>query len=353
MDKNNKLLPQNVEYLKTLSELKRKIKTAQIKASLAVNSELILLYWEIGKTISKNQFEQGWGSKVIERLSKDLQNEFPEMKGFSFTNLKYMKMFFQAYQGDTICPQLVDKLPWGHNRIILDKISGYEEKLWYAKQIIENGWSRSVLVLQIESGLYQRQAITHKVTNFKETLPQPQSDLAEQLMKDPYNFDFLTISGKAHERNIEDQLVKHIRKFLLELGTGFAFVGEQYHIEVEDKDYYIDLLFYHLKLHCYVVIELKNTEFKPEYIGKLNFYLSVVDDILKGSSDNRTIGMLLCKFKGKITAEYALKDISKPMGISEFKYAEALPENIRSSLPSIEEIEAELANKNRIEDERK
>jgi predicted nuclease of restriction endonuclease-like (RecB) superfamily len=329
-------------YLVILSELKNKVKQAQIRAHLAVNSELIKLYWEIGKTISEQQKAQGWGSKVIAQLSKDLRSEFPSVKGFSERSLKYMKRLYEEYQDVIIVQQAVAQLPWGHNVILLEKTTSYEERLWYAQQTIENGWSRGVLVMQIETNLYQRQLVTKKITNFKQTLPQNQSDLAEQLIKDPYNFDFLTISDNAHERDIESQLVKHIRKFLLELGAGFAFLGEQYHMEVDNKDYYIDLLFYHTKLHCYVVLELKNTDFKPEYIGKLNFYLSAVDDILKSGNDNKTIGLLLCKSKGKITAEYALRDISKPMGISEFKYLEALPENIKSNLPTIEEIEAEF-----------
>jgi len=330
------------KYLVILSELKNKVKQAQIKAHVAVNAELIKLYWEIGKTISEQQKVQGWGSKVVERLSKDLSDEFPGMNGFSYRNLMHMKQFYEEYQDVAILKQAVSELPWGHNIVLIQRINSYEERLWYAQQAIENGWSRGILVIQIETNLYQRQHVTKKITNFKQTLPQHQSDLAEQLIKDPYNFDFLMMSGKAHERNIEDQLVKHIRKFLLELGAGFAFMGEQYHLEVDKNDYYIDLLFYHTKLHCYVVIELKNTNFKPEYIGKLNFYLSAIDDILKTGNDNKTIGLLLCKNKDKITAEYALRDISKPMGISEFKYLEALPENVKSSLPTIEEIETEL-----------
>jgi len=330
-------------YLVILSELKNKVRQAQIRAHLAVNAELIKLYWEIGKTIFEQQKAQGWGSKVITQLSKDLINEFPNMKGFSYRNMKYMKQFYEGYHGVIIGQQLVAQLPWGHNVILLQKTNSYEERLWYAQKTIENNWSRSVLVIQIETNLYQRQHVTEKITNFKQTLPQAQSDLAEQLIKDPYNFDFLTMRDSAHERDIESQLVKHIRKFLLELGAGFAFVGEQYPLEVDKKDYYIDLLFYHTKLHCYVVLELKNTDFKPEYIGKLNFYLSAVDDILKGNNDNKTIGLLLCTSKGKITAEYALRDISKPMGISEFKYLENLPESVKSNLPTIEEIEAEFS----------
>jgi predicted nuclease of restriction endonuclease-like (RecB) superfamily len=330
-------------YVTILKTLKEKIRTAQIKASLSVNSEMIQLYWEIGKTIVENQSKQGWGTKVIEQLAQDLQKEFPGMKGFSFTNLKYMKMLFESYQGVAICPQVVDKLPWGHNRVLLDKVSCYEEKLWYAQQTLENSWSRSILVMQIESDLYHRQVSQTKITNFKQTLPASQSGLAEQVIKDPYKLDFLTLYGEAHEKDLENELVKHITKFLLELGTGFAFVGQQYHLEISNVDYYIDLLFYHLKLRCYVVLELKAVEFKPEHTGKLNFYLSAVDDILKHQSDNPTIGILLCKSKDKVTAEYALKDISKPMGISEYIITQAIPKKLKGSLPSIEEFEEELS----------
>ncbi len=331
-------------YVNILSELKDKVRKAQIKAALSVNSELVSLYWDIGKTICENQKKQGWGSKVIEGLAKDLQAEFPKMRGFSARNIGYMKRFYEEYQDDIILQQAVAKLPWGHNIALLEKVSKKDERFWYTQQAIENGWSRNVLVMQIESTLYQRQALVNKkVNNFKNTLPQPESNLAEQIIKDPYNFDFLTISDEAHERDIEDQLVKHIRKFLLELGAGFAFVGEQYRIEVGNKDYYIDLLFYHLKLHSYVVIELKNTEFKPEYIGKLNFYLSAVDDLLRSPVENKTIGLILCKTKDRVIAEYALRDILKPMGVAEFKCAEALPDDIKSSLPTIEQIEAELS----------
>jgi len=330
-------------YITTLNVLKEKIKTAQIKASMSVNSEMIRLYWEIGKTIVENQNKQGWGAKVAERLSRDLQKEFPGVKGFSHTNLKYMKTFFEAYQKDTIGPQVVGQLPWSHNRILLDKVGSYGERLWYAQQTIENGWSRGILVVQIESDLYHRQASKTKITNFKKTLPALQSDLAEQIIKDPYKLDFLTVYGKAKEKDIENELVKHITKFLLELGAGFAFIGQQYHLEIGDEDYYIDLLFYHLKLRCYVVLELKAVKFKPEYAGKLNFYLSAVDDILRHETDNPTIGILLCKSKDKVIAEYALKDISKPMGISEYKITQSIPKNLKTSLPSIEDIEKELS----------
>ena len=330
-------------YITALQTLKEKIRTAQIKASLSVNSEMIQLYWEIGKTIVENQSKQGWGTKVIDTLSKDLQNAFPNMNGFSVRNLKYMRLFYETYQGFVIVQAALAQLPWYHNIALLEKLSSNDERLWYAQQTIENGWSRGILVMQIEGDLYHRQALQTKVTNFKQTLPAPQSDLAEQIIKDPYKLDFLTVYDKAKEKDIENELVKHITKFLLELGTGFAFVGQQYHLEISNEDYYIDLLFYHLKLRCYVVLELKAVEFKPEHAGKLNFYLSAVDNILKHRSDNPTIGILLCKSKDKVIAEYALTDISKPMGISEYKITQAIPKELKTSLPSIEEIEKELS----------
>lgn len=332
-------------YIGILSSLKTKIRSAQIKASISVNTQMIQLYWEIGRVISMEQKRHKWGSKVVQRLSEDLQKEFPGMKGLSYRNLDYMKKFYEEYQGITILPQPVAKLPWSHNRVLLDKVGSHIERLWYAKQAVENGWSRAVLVHQIESSLYYRQAISTKVTNFKKTLPPYESDLAEQMIKDPYKLDFLSIYDVIKERDLENELVKHIRKFLMELGTGFAFVGQQYHLEVSGEDYYIDLLFYHLKLRCYVVLELKADKFKPEYIGKLNFYLSAVDDSLRHRTDNPSIGILLCKSKDKITAEYALKDISKPMGISEYKITRAIPKELKGGLPSIEDIEKEFSNR--------
>ncbi|MCX6112746.1 MAG: PDDEXK nuclease domain-containing protein [Proteobacteria bacterium] len=332
-------------YIKVFSELKDKIKKAQIKASLAVNTELIKLYWEMGKVISEKQKQYNWGSKFIEKLANDLQNEFPGMKGFSYRNIKYIKQFYKSYQSVTIGQAVLAQLPWYHNIALLDKLKNNQERLWYAQQAVKNGWSRNVLVHQIESALYHRQVISEKTTNFKITLPQPQSDLAHELLKDSYTFGFLSMEEDVKERELQKQLVRHIRKFLLELGAGFAFVGEQYHLNGGDEDYYLDLLFYHVKLKCYIVIELKSGKFKPEYAGKLNFYLSVIDDTLKGKDDNKSIGILLCKLKNKITVEYSLKDISKLMGISEYKLTNSVPEELRSSLPSIADIEAELEKK--------
>jgi len=330
-------------YVTALKILKEKIRTAQIKASLSVNSEMIRLYWEIGKTIVENQNKQGWGKNIIGKLSKDLQNAFPNMKGFSTRNLGYMKLFYETYQEVIILQEALAKLPWYHNITLLEKLNNNDERFWYARQTVENGWSRGILVIQIESNLYNRQVLQSKITNFKQTLPTPQSELAEQIIKDPYKLDFLTVYNDAKEKDIENELVKHMKKFLLELGAGFAFVGQQYHLEIGNRDYYVDLLFYHLKLRCYVVLELKDVEFKPEHAGKLNFYLSAVDDILRYKTDNPTIGILLCKSKDQITAEYALKDISKPMGVSEYKITRAIPKDLKGSLPSIEELENELS----------
>lgn len=331
-------------YIEILDTLKQKIKTAQLKAALSVNTEMLLLYWEIGKTILERQEQEGWGQNVINKLSDDLKKSFPEMKGFSSRNLGYMKKFAEIYPDISILQQLVAKLPWGHNVILIDKIKSDEERLWYADKTIEHGWSRNVLVHQIESGLYQRQALTDKTSNFKNTLPVPQSELAHNILKDPYKFDFLGIGQESQEKEIENALVQHMKKFLLELGAGFAFIGQQYHLEVGGEDFYLDLLFYHTKLKCYVVIELKAQKFKPEFAGKLNFYLSVVDDFLRDKIDNPTIGILLCKTKNNILAEYALKDINKPIGVSEYTLTQAIPEEIKTNLPTIEELEAELAD---------
>jgi predicted nuclease of restriction endonuclease-like (RecB) superfamily len=333
----------DTEYINLLDSLKQKIRTAQVKAVLSVNAEMILLYWEIGKSILERQTQEGWGQNIINKLSQDLKTSFPEMKGFSPRNLGYMKKFAKLYQDEVILQQLAAKLPWWHNVVLMDKITSTEERLWYAKGAIEFGWSRNVLVHQIESGLYQRQVLSGKITNFEKSLPAPQSELVRDMLKDPYKLDFLGIGQEAQEKEIENALVAHMKKFLLELGAGFAFVGQQYHLDIGGDDFYIDLLFYHIKLKCYVVIELKAQKFKPEFAGKLNFYLSVVDDILRDQNDNPTIGILLCKTKDNVLAEYALKDINKPIGISEYNLSKALPEKIRTGLPTIEQLEEELA----------
>ena len=332
--------PSTQTYAALLTSIKERIQTAQVRAALAVNSELVLLYWGIGKEILARQQAEGWGTKVIERLAKDLRSEFPMMKGFSRTNLLYMRAFSEAWPEDAIVQQVAGQLPWFHNCTILDKVKDREERLWYAKAAIENGWSRNMLVLHIEAKLFYRQG--KALTNFQRTLPAPQSDLAQQLLKDPYNFDFLTLYQDAHERDLETGLVGHIQRFLLELGVGFAFVGRQYPLEVGGEDFRIDLLFYHLKLRCYLVIDLKMTPFKPEYAGKMNFYLAAVDDMVRHPDDKPSIGLILCKTKNGIIAEYALRGTTTPMGISEFTHLEKLPEQLKGTLPTIEEIEAEL-----------
>lgn len=375
------------EYKNWINDLKLQVRSAQIKAAIAVNKELILFYWDLGRMLSDKIKTSNWGEKILENVSKDLKDEFPDMKGFSVTNLKYCKLFYEYFligqqavdqlqvrsqieddsdfspqledelsieqnklssqlvnenKNSLISQQLVAQIPWGHIILIITKIKNIEEAIFYIQKTKENNWSRDTLSLQIKSNLYQRQGSA--ITNFSNTLPEPFSDLAQQTLKDPYVFDFLQLSESYKEKDIENQLVNHIKKFLLELGKGFAFVGQQYHIEIAEKDYYIDLLFYHIKLKCYVVIELKNTAFIPEYAGKLNFYLSAVDSLLKEPGDKPTIGILLCREKNNLEAEFALRDINKPMGVSEFELTNILPDNLKSSLPTIEELEQNLLN---------
>lgn len=333
----------STDYNNFLHDLKHRIRSARTRAALAANRELILLYWQIGRDILERQEREGWGAKIIERLAKDLRAEFPDMKGFSPRNLKYMRKFAETWPDEQFVQQLVAQLPWGHNVRILDQLKTPEEREWYIRKAFEHGWSRDILVMQIESRLFHRQG--KAINNFAATLPPLQSDLASQVLKDPYLFDFFSVGGEAHEREIERELVQHITSFLLELGAGFSYVGRQVHLEVEGEDFYIDLLFYHLKLRCYVVIELKATAFKPEYAGKLNFYLSAVDATMRHENDNPSIGLILCKDRKGLIAEYALKDISKPVGVSEYQLLSAIPENLKGSLPTIEELEAELADK--------
>jgi predicted nuclease of restriction endonuclease-like (RecB) superfamily len=328
-------------YDEFLGSLKDRIRKAQLRASISVNRELVLLYWQMGRDILARQDEKGWGTKVIDRLASDLRRSFPEVSGFSPRNLKYMRSFAAAWPEESIVQQAAAQIPWFHNCVLIDKVKDPGERSWYIQKTIEHGWSRNVLVHQIESGLFRRQG--KAVTNFKATMPGAQSDLAQQLLKDPYNFDFLTLGDDAQERELERGLLEHIRSFLLELGVGFAFVGSQYHLEVGGEDFYIDLLFYHLKLRSFVVVELKQTEFRPEYAGKMNFYLSAVDDMLRHPSDEPSVGIILCKGKNEVMAEYALRDVGKPIGISGFKLAESLPDSLKGKLPTIADLEAELS----------
>ncbi len=345
-----------------IKEIKSAIRSARLKAALSANSVLIDFYFDIGRMIAEKDAE--WGSKFLDQLSSDLRKEFPDIQGFSLTNLKYCRLFYKylansPQTGDesqvSISPQTGDKftiikqtdlyksirkLPWGHIKLLTGKVKELPELIFYVNKAIEHGWSRNVLALQIQTSLFARQGAA--ITNFKDTLDLPQSDLAEQTLKDPYTFDFLSITKPFNEREIENKLIDHISNFMLELGKGFAFIGRQYHIHIGDSDYYIDLLFYHIKLKCYVVIELKNTRFIPEYAGKLNFYLSAVDSLLKTENENQTIGILLCRGKNKIETEFALRGINKPMGVSDFTLTEILPDDLKGSLPTIEEIEADI-----------
>lgn len=370
------------EYKNWLRELKQKVRQAQVKAAVQVNSTLLTFYWELGADIVERQKSAKWGSGFLNQLSADLMAEFPDMKGFSKRNLEQIRRWNLFYSEpvancDTGCvaigkqpaaelpkearlpitkqaatqlgnhvisSQTLAKLvqiPWWHNVVIISKCKEVTEALYYVQKTLENSWSRNVLTHQIESGLYQREG--KAVTNFNETLPSPQSDLAQQLIKDPYNFDFLTLTEAYNERELETALIDHITKFLLELGAGFAFIGRQKALQVGEREFFLDLLFYHTQLHCYVVIELKTGEFEPEYAGKLNFYLKAVDEQLRSDRDEPTIGILLCKSRDCVVVEYALSDIHKPMGVSEYELTRALPDNLKTSLPSIESIEAELS----------
>jgi predicted nuclease of restriction endonuclease-like (RecB) superfamily len=336
------IMPLPPDYAPWLADLKERIHAAQQRAALAVNRELVLLYWQIGREILARQGRQGWGTKVIERLAQDLRNAFPDMKGFSRSNLMYMRAFAEAWPDASIVQQAVGQLPWGHNLVLLTKLKTAEQRLAYAGRAIEHGWSRNVLAIHIERRLLEREG--KAVTNFDLRLAAPGSDLARESIKDPYLFDFLGIGEEAGERAIEDALVKHISRFLIELGAGFAYVGRQVPLEVGGEDFYIDLLFYHLKLRCFVVIELKAGAFKPEHLGQLGFYLSAIDRDMKSPHDNPTIGLLLCKTKNKVVAEYALGDKTQPMGIAEYRLEESLPAELQTSLPSIEAIEQALAD---------
>jgi len=323
---------------------------------------MLQMYWDIGQTLNSKQKEKGWGAGIIPKLSRDLKNELPEIKGFSERNLKRMIAFFRAYpvempqpvaqkgsfskvpqavaQLDSESFNTIKQIPWGHHFLLLEKIKDIEIRFWYMQQILEQGWSRNVLIAMIKSNTHKRHG---KITsNFKAHLPTPQSDLVQQALKDPYIFDFMTLEEPFHERELETGLIKHLEKFLIELGQGFAFVGRQYHIEVGDNDFYIDLLFYHLKLRSYIVIELKKGKFKPEYAGKMNFYCNVVDDKLRDKNDNPTIGLILCQDRNRIVAEYALRNINKPIGISEYELTQKLPTKLESRLPSVEQLELEL-----------
>jgi len=387
-------------YYHWLHQLKELIRSSQIKAAIKVNTELLNLYWELGKEITEKEKTTQWGNKLIPQLSKDLLDEFPDINGFSRSNLYYVRKWYLFYSGSelivpqvagqvdssgqqpvspivqqavgqlkrkktvqqvvapfvqqlvgqldektpasiaAIIPQVLGQIPWGHHLQIITKCKGVKEALFYISQTTAHNWSRTVLVHQMESGLYKRKG--RALTNFTYTLPKPQSDLANELLKNPYHFDFLMLAPEATEKDLEDALLTHLTKFLLELGAGFAFLGRQYKLTVEAKDYELDLLFYHIRLRCHVVIELKTDEFKPEYAGKLNFYLSALDAQVKTKEDQPSIGLLLCKKAGKLIVEYSLKNIGTPIGVSEYQLTEKIPASLKGKLPSIKDIEREL-----------
>ncbi|MBC2712908.1 MAG: DUF1016 domain-containing protein [Desulfosarcina sp.] len=363
-------------YGDLLADIKTRIRQAQNRAVMSANAEMLHMYWDIGRMVAKKQDAEGWGAAVIPRLAVDLRNDLPEIKGFSERNLGRMIAFFRAYSNlDEILPQpvaklnqkqkqgpanlpqavaktehadamkgllrLVPKIPWGHNILLMEKVKDVSERLWYMEQVLENGWSRAMLTAATKSHAHGRQGVA--VTNFDTRLPEPHAQLAKDTLKDPYIFDFLTLDKPLRERELEAGLVGHLERFLLELGAGFAFVGGQVHLDVAGEDFYIDLLFYHLRLRSFVVIDLKIGPFKPEYAGKINFYCNVVDDQMRHESDNPTIGLILCQDKKRVLAEYALRGMDKPIGISEFELTRALPDKLKSVLPTIEEIEAELS----------
>jgi len=341
------MLMNNSEYFEILEDIKMRIKAAQYKAALGMNREQILLYWSIGNVIIENS---KWGNKFIDNLARDIKLEFPNATGYSIRNLKYMRKFAVMFSDDVIVQAVLAQLTWYHLQALMDKIPDEGMYLWYADKCIENGWSRDVLVHQIELKLYERQVLTDgKVNNFSRALPSPQSELARDTLKNPYVFDFIEAREKIVEREIKKELLANIVSTVLELGTGFAYYGNEYQLSVGGDDFYIDLLFYNTKLRCYVVIELKTGKFKPEYAGKLNFYLSAIDDTIKHELDNPTIGILLCKERNKMTAEYALKDIDKPIGVSEYKLSDFVPAELADTLPSAEDIEKRIKAKYEIE----
>ena len=356
------------DYAALLENIKQRIRAAQVRATFSANAELIRLYWDIGRAIDQRQQREGWGAGVIPRLARDICNDLPEVKGFSERNIKRMLAFYRTYsdlpaivpqavaqlpgaekvpqpvaQTGAICDTTLLPIPWGHHVLLMEKIKDLPTRLWYMRQAVANGWSRNVLAIMIDSRTHERHG--RAVTNFDQQLPPPQSDLARQTLKDPYIFDFLTLEEPFHERELETGLLAHVQKFLLELDQGFAFVGRQYHLDVGQDDFYIDLLFYHLRLRCFIVIDLKKGPFKAEYASKMNFYCNVIDDRLRHPTDQPTIGLILCQNKNRLVAEYALAGVKKAIGVSEYRLTRALPAQLKSSLPSIEEIEAELSAK--------
>lgn len=361
-------------YPALLKKVKDRIRRAQIKATMSANAEMLLMYWDVGRIVSTRQDTEGWGASIIPRLSRDIRNDLPELKGFSERNIGRMLAFYREYSVLSILPmplaklektdegeilptplakspeprteaqfgELILLLPWAHNVALL-RVKNLHARLWYMQQALENGWSHDWLASQVKQNAYERHG--KAVTNFVTHLPAPQSALAQESLKDPYLFDFLTLAEPFQERELETGLVAHVEKFLLELGAGFAFMGRQYHLAVGEQDFYVDLLFYHTKLRCYVVIELKRGKFMPEYAGKVNFYCTVVDDVLRQEHDNPTIGLILCQTHDRVVAEYTLRNVQTPIGVSEYELTRSLPDDLKSSLPTVEEIEERLEEK--------
>lgn len=336
----NDILSEADDYPSFLRALKQRIEGAQVRAALSVNRELVLLYWQIGHDILARQQQGGWGARIVDQLARDLRLAFPDLKGFSRRNLTYMRAFAEAWTSAAIVQEPLAQLTWYHNITLLEKLAEAEQRLWYAQRAVEAGWSRNVLVHQIESGLYHCQG--RALTNFAQTLPPAQSDLALHMLKDPYNFDFLSLGEAARERDLERGLLAHLQAFLLEMGVGFAFVGSQFHLEVGNQDFYLDLLFYHLRLRCYVAVDLKIGDFQPEYVGKMNFYLAALDASQRHPDDQPSIGLILCKSKNQVIVEYALRDMQTPIGVAEYRLTQALPDELKGSLPTIEELERTL-----------
>ena len=329
-------------YGALLEELKERIRAAQVRAVRAVNRELVGLYWQIGRDILARQGQEGWGSGVVTRLAADLRREFPEMRGLSRTNLAYMRAFAEAWPDDATVLEPLGNLPWGHNVVLLDRLCAADERLWYARQAVVHGWSRTVLLAQIDNGLFARQG--RAITNFHRTLPAAQSELARELMKDPYCFDFLALAPDAQERDLERALLAHVRDFLLELGVGFALVGSQYRMEVGGQEFVMDLLFFHIHLRCFVVVDLKVGSFKPEYAGKMGFYLTAVDEVLRGDDHHPTLGLILCRERNRVVVEYALRGSGQPIGVALYSSTGRLPQRLKGSLPSVAQLQRGLAS---------
>ena len=332
--------PPASSYDELLSEIMERIRSAQMRAAAAVNQEVVLLYWQIGRAVMERQEREGWGTRVIDRLAADLRAAFPAQRGFSTRNLKYMRAIAEAYRDPEFVQQVVAQVPWGHHMVLLDRLKEARQREWYLRKAIEQGWSRNMLLNQIAGRLMERQG--QALTNFERTLPPARSELARELLKSPYSFDFLGLGGARRERTLESALTRHIRDFLLELGVGFAFVGRQYPLAVGGREFFLDLLFYHLGLRCFVAIDLKVGEFEPEYAGKMSFYLAAVDDFLRKPEDHPSVGIILCKDRDAVVVEYALRDTGRPIGVATYEFRDTLPDSLRHALPSADQLTARL-----------